>query len=420
MRAAIIGVLSFLLVSCSALDGVSGFGSQVAPTQCVKALAPAWLLDGEAAAFTPAVDSVANALRVVTYNLHSGLGSRPAFRRSRAVVENNLRAIAATIAARTPDVVALNEVDFHSRRSGRFNHAEFIAAELQRITGAAYAVVTGETWQRNVIGLEVKFGNAALVRHPVIATTSCLFDDAGGCGLPAADKNLPAVKVAGLINRFAREARGIVKVSVNFHGQPVDVLITHLDAFVLAEREAQAAHLVRRFVTPGRTTVLLGDLNAVPTAMTGARAFFAADRTHDILTSGSLADARVMYASLHRRDSLAEWATFPADAPRWPLDGVLASLDLSPRAVEVIGTTQSDHRGLFVEYTANADANQVKYQQARHDAIRSRQLAGILACDFNCSKKEQAAKANWLLRGTGFLDIASAIERAKLMSMLAL
>jgi hypothetical protein len=105
-------------------------------------------------------------LRAAVYNLHSGLGSRWRLYASRAEMERNLRAIAERIAAAGPaDVVALNEVDFGSRRSGWLDQAEFLAAELRRRTGETYAVRRAETWRRDLPGLEVRFGNAALRRE---------------------------------------------------------------------------------------------------------------------------------------------------------------------------------------------------------------------------------------------------------------
>lgn len=223
---------------------------------------------------------------------------------------------------------------------------------------------------------------------------------------------MPALRANGLVNRFTRETRGVIKVSIDFRGQPVDLIVTHLDAFVLPEREAQAAHLLRRFVDPRRTTLLLGDLNAVPTVMTYTRAFFAADRTHDILTSGGLADSRVLYDSQRGAADFRQWATYPSAAPVWPLDTVLGSLDLVPQSVKVIAAPYSDHDGLFVEYRVTTDAAAIGAQRARHDAIRRRQLAQIMRCDLvNAS----AAQLRWLTAATQFVDIASAAERKALL-----
>lgn len=414
-----ISALVSVLAACFPLDTVSGFGNRTLASACRGEQAP-WLIP---VGIAPALKSSGSPLRAVTYNVHSGLGARLAFRGSRRVVESNLRAIAQTIAAAAPgdaapDVIALNEVDFSARRSGGFDQARFIADELLRLTSYEYRVVSGETWRRNFPGFEVSFGNAVLVRHPVISAGACLFDDAGTCRPIHAGDDLPPLRALGLRNRIARENRGVIKLTMDFHGRPVDVIATHLDAFVLAEREAQAAHLLRRFVDPAHTTLVLGDFNTVPTALAHGRTYFIADRTHDILTSGSVADARILHASIHGRADLDEWATYPAAAPKWPLDGILGSLDLIPERVTAIGEMQSDHRGLAVRYSLRTDPAVVAIQRARHDAIRRRQFAQILRCDLGGSGPEHAARIRWLLHGTGFLEIASLAERQRLMAAL--
>lgn len=299
------------------------------------------------------------ALRVVTYNVRSGLGPGLAFRTARATAEANLAAIAGAIADAAPpdapvDVVGLNEVDFASRRTGWLDQAAFLAGELERRTGRRYAVVRGETWTRRVPGFEVRFGNAALVRHRVLRADACLFDRIDGCAARPADAALPALLDASWPARWLREPRGVVRVTMELGAQALDVLVTHLDAFAVRERQAQAAHLLHRLVEPGRTTVVLGDMNAVPAALARAARWLGADTTHDILLAGPLADARLVLAAAARLDALAAWPTFPAARPRWPLDRVLASPELVPRAVRTIGAAASDHLGLFVEYAPPA------------------------------------------------------------------
>lgn len=402
-----------LLVSCNPVGGVSGFGSPKPAATCAARAAP-WL----AAAVVPvaAEATVDRPLRAVTYNLHSGLGPSWTLYRSRATVESNLRGVAQAIAqssAEPPDVIALNEVDFASRRSGGFDQARFMADELKRLTGATYTAVTGETWRRSIPGFEVRFGNAMLVRHPVLAQGACLYNDAGRCDPVMQPDALPALDAPGIFSRFTREARGLIKLTIDFHGQPVDVIGTHLDAFVMAEREAQAAHLLRRFVRTGRTTLLMGDINAVPTVLTQGRAYFAADRTHDILTSGELADARVLYAAERGLGDWRQWATYPANAPVWPLDAILGSLDLAPESVATVGTMESDHRGLAVQYRLSGDRAATAARRMRHDAIRREQLTQILRCDL-AEAEPYTAQVRWLIQGTGFLDVASLAERQRL------
>jgi endonuclease/exonuclease/phosphatase family metal-dependent hydrolase len=342
-------------------------------------------------------------LRVLTYNVRYGIGPRWRPFAPRHAVEANLRGIARHIAAvdGPVDVVALNEVDFGSRRSAWVDQSAFLAAELQVLTGYTYSVVRGETWRRTVPGLEVSFGNAALVRHPVLSAEPCLLG--APCGEePAAAGYVSASIDGGLARRLSAEPRGVLHLRIDLHGRPVNLLVTHLEAVVLARREGQAAELLSRFVRPGETTLLLGDINALPTAMTAARAFKAADRTHDILTSGALVDARVHMAAQIGADDLSRWATYPAPAPKLPLDAVLATTDLAPLAVEVIGEVDSDHRGLFVRYGQliedAADA------QARwHQSLRRHQLDRILACDF--PEGEDVRRVRWLESGTQFLEL---------------
>ena len=373
-------------------------------------LEPPWLLPADARGAAPAlaVDAATDApLRVVTYNLHSGLGSRFALWRSRRAVEANLRAVAETILAAAPaeapvDVVALNEVDFGSRRSGNFDQAAFVADALAAATGHAYEVLRGETWRRTLPGLEVRFGNALLVRHPVVQARACLLDGSERC-VSADDGALPSLRARGFRAWLLHEPRGVIQATVRTPGGLVDVLATHLDAFLEHEREAQGAVLAR-LVEPGRPTVLLGDLNAVPSVLTAGRRFFAADRTHDVLTSGLLADVRVAWAAAHGIASLARWATFPAAHPIWPLDAVLASLELAADDIAVIGRTASDHRGLAVTLRPLRDPAALDRARVRHAAVRRRQLDRLLRCDLAPARGAR----DWLVRATGFAGLLAA------------
>lgn len=413
---AFLGLLLILpLLAYSPFPGENGFGARLVPAACIAEAAP-WILADAAGmpSGTEAGLQQAPALRAVTYNLHSGFGPRHAFFRSRAAIERHLTGIAAVIAAlpEAVDLVGLNEVDFAARRSGGIDQARYLAQALEHRTGERYEVIYGETWRRRLPGFEARFGNAALVRHPVLSSSACLYDDARNCDVVEPGAGMPPLRAGGVVNRLVRESRGFIKLTFEMHGRPVDAIVTHLDAFVLAEREAQAAHLLRRFIDPARTTVVLGDVNTVPTVMTYTRAFFAADRTHDILTSGSLADARVLYDSRNGRSDFGRWATFPASAPVWPLDAVLGSIDLVPRDVKVIESMHSDHHGLYVEYRLARRAAVIAEQRRRHDAIRGRQLAQIVRCDL---AHAGAAQLRWLMGATGFMDVISSTEREALL-----
>ena len=295
-----------------------------------------------------------DALRVVTYNIHAGLGGTFALRRPKAAVEENLRAIARAIVATAPrgepiDLVALNEVDFASRRSGWIDQAAFLADEIGRATGERYEIVRGETWRRSVPGFEVRFGNAALARPRILRSATCVLEDARPCAVAAPVAAQPSLHAASGWGRFLRETRGVIALTLDVGGHPIDVLVTHLDAFAQGEREAQAEHLLERFVGRSRTTVLLGDMNAVPAPL--VRPLFPDDRTAAILTGGALADVRASEAAGAPRPG---FATFPSNRPLWPLDWVLASADLVPERVATVGERESDHRGLYVKFARSA------------------------------------------------------------------
>jgi endonuclease/exonuclease/phosphatase family metal-dependent hydrolase len=354
----------------------SSRGPRAVGAECVQTVP--WVLDEQpvAAARDRSSQEATLALDVATYNLHSGLGLTHAFFRRRAAVEANLRAIAASIAAASgaggPHVVALNEVDFGSRRSAWIDQARFMGDELETLTGSVYRIFRGETWRRDLPGFEASFGNAALVRLPVQSAHACRFDDLGACGVDTAKIDSVAREPGSWFRRALSEPRGVIRLSVELDGRAIDVLVTHLDAFDMRAREHQAALLLNHLLRPDRTTVLLGDMNAVPLVLTRERRMFSGDRTHAILATGSLADASVTFASHRGERSLAAWATYPADAPVWGLDWVLGSLDLSPQSVAAIGEAASDHRGLFVRYRCLRDAAEIEAARLRHGRLCER------------------------------------------------
>lgn len=363
--------LLLLLVIPLALAGIGLTGDGLRSSQ---ALADSHGLAAPAPGITPAsaVASDMPALRVITYNLHAGLGPNWwRFRAPRADIERNLRGIARHIANAAPsatpvDVVGLNEVDFGSRRSGWLDQAAFLADELARLTGHAYQVARAETWNRSLWGMEVRFGNAALVRHPIRAVETCALEIA--CAVEPPIDVLAASVVPSASRYFGTEPRGVLRVNIDFHGKDIDLLVTHLDAFERERRERQAAELVQHLLRPGRTTILVGDMNAADATVPNGRVYAVSDRTHDIL-AGGLLDARLVLAARSGSPDLTRWATYPSTAPRFALDAVFASPDLWPVVSTSVGRSESDHRGLFVQYSwlskEETDAQGLWYSRLR-------------------------------------------------------
>jgi endonuclease/exonuclease/phosphatase family metal-dependent hydrolase len=163
-------------------------------------------------------------LRVLTYNLHHGEGIDKKL---------DLERIAAVIKAQQPDLVALQEVDVKTRRTGGVDQA----ARYGELTGLK--AVFGKTMDYDGGG----YGNAVLSRFPVVSS-----------------KTHPLPVTAG------HEPRAVLEVRVLPAGGPeVVFLATHLDhTRDGTERERQVARIQELFAESTAPTILAGDLNAPP------------------------------------------------------------------------------------------------------------------------------------------------------------
>lgn len=225
-------------------------------------------------------------LTVVTFNIHFG--------RTRGG-EPGLRQVAQEIRAWDADVVVLNEVDRGRGRSDGVAQARLLGAltDMHASYGPNRRVRGG--WS----------GNAVLSRLPVLRS--------GNRALPF---------VAGTI------PRGLLRVTVEVEGTPVDVFATHLEHSSPAARRAQARVVGRTVARSDRPFVLAGDLNATP----GSVAL-------DVLGRFGLVDA---WEAAGRGEGL----TVPAAAPRKRIDYVLTDERMVPRRAEVLLSQVSDHRAV--------------------------------------------------------------------------
>ncbi|NSL88160.1 endonuclease/exonuclease/phosphatase family protein [Chitinophaga solisilvae] len=200
-------------------------------------------------------------VKVLTYNIHHGENMKGIL---------DLQGIANVILATNPDLVALQEVDSVTQRTGKTDQLKELAAITGMYTYFAKAMDYGGGG----------YGTGILSRYPI----------AGGItfSLPTITKgNEP--RVAGIIT---------VKL-------PGDSLLqfasAHLDAEDKpADRIAQANALVEYFRMTQTPAILAGDFNAIPTAK-------------EITTLKQLfTDATTQMGP-----------TFPADSPRVKLDYIM-------------------------------------------------------------------------------------------------
>lgn len=165
-------------------------------------------------------------LRVLSYNIHHGEGVDGKL---------DLERIARVILSVEPDLVALQEVDWKTRRT------QFVdqPGELACLTNMA--VIFGD----NIPYQGGRYGNAVLSRFPVIGS-----------------ENHP------LQSFYDGEQRGVLEVEVELPNNlpPLLLFATHLDYRVDSPERIVSARQINALIASrsSRPALLVGDLNAVP------------------------------------------------------------------------------------------------------------------------------------------------------------
>jgi len=263
-------------------------------------------LTAPAASAAPAGFSRDVPLRVMNYNIHTGIGSEGTL---------DLARTASVIRDSGADVVGLEEVDVHwDARSDFRDQARDLARMLHM--GVFFAPIydlppaTDGAPRR-------QYGVAVLSRFPILRAENHLLTR-----LSTQDPNpVPA------------PAPGFPEVVVLAHGVPVHVYATHLDYRAEpAVRELQVADTLRILADDPRDArqVLVGDLNAEPAAPELVPLW---TRLTDAWTSAE------------------PGLTYPADVPAKRIDYVTTSPGVHVRGIRVIETLASDHRPVVADLT---------------------------------------------------------------------
>jgi len=247
------------------------------------------------AAFTPvarvAVADDPARLRVLTYNIHHGEGLDGKL---------DLERIARVIESVAPDVVALQEVDRNTSRSGSVDQPK----ELGRLTGLE------SLFEGNIKLDGGEYGNAVLTRLPV-----------------KRHRNHP-------LPRFDDgEQRGLLEVEILWPSETdtLRFLATHLDHRKPDGERLASARVIETLLhaRPDGPTVLAGDLNAQP-------------------DSSVLEHFRTTWTSAAAGEGPF---TFPADAPTRLIDYVLYNPADRWKVIEhrvLDEPAASDHRPVLV------------------------------------------------------------------------
>jgi len=240
-------------------------------------------------------------VRLLTYNVHRCVGTDRRL---------DVGRVAEVIAAQSPDIVALQELDVGRARTGGVDQAHRIAQRLGMAFhfNAAFKVE------------EEQFGDAILTTLP--------------------ERLVKAGPIPGHPRFPQLEPRGAVWVEIDTADGVLSVVNTHL-GLVPREQRIQAEALAGKDWTlaaaPDAPLVLVGDMNATPRSA-----------AYRILAS-RLAEARRAAPFSHRAP------TFPSTFPVLAIDHVFASegvvIDAVRTPLDPLSRLASDHLPLVVDFS---------------------------------------------------------------------
>src|SRR5205814_4456564 len=161
-------------------------------------------------------------LRVMTYNIHVGVGMDKKL---------DLPRIAKVINDQHPDLVGLQEVDRGVERTQRTDEI----AELAKLTKMEYAFAFNLKYQGG------QYGVAILSRYPIMATDHRLYK-----------------------NTREAERRGFIRAEVQINGRVINFVTTHLDYQYEDGRVFEAGQLLGALKDVKGPMILVGDFNDVP------------------------------------------------------------------------------------------------------------------------------------------------------------
>ncbi|MEW6446711.1 MAG: endonuclease/exonuclease/phosphatase family protein [Bacillota bacterium] len=231
-------------------------------------------------------------LKVLTYNIRHGKGLDG---------KVSLDRVATVIRSSGADLVALQEVDAFSSRSGFRRQAAVLGRQLNMWS------VYGPT--RKILRLP-HFGNAILGKWNLVES---LHHELPGRG----------------------EARGLLGVTVSKDGLGINLFTTHL-GLTAKSREEQVGRIVEVLQDTRGPFILCGDFNCRPGAGELTPLYSLARDAAEVLGTDA--------------------PTFPAGRPEARIDYIFVSLHWSVQAVEVFQCDASDHLPLLAKLELMADS----------------------------------------------------------------
>lgn len=230
-------------------------------------------------------------LRVMTYNIHVGVGMDKKL---------DLQRIADVINTARPDLVGLQEVDRGVKRT----EGKDEIVELAAMTRMEYAFAPNLDYQGG------KYGVAILSRFPIKTTEHLMFE-----------------------NKREVERRGMLRIEVEVEGKRINFVTTHLDYQFEDGRLFETEQMLRFLASAKGPIIIVADLNDVPS---GSAYKLMRTKFEDAwVTSGAKTDG----------------FSYPADKPVKRIDHIFFSKGdrMKVKKSWVIETVASDHIPVMAE-----------------------------------------------------------------------
>ena len=246
---------------------------------------------GSSTSFNSPVPSAKRTLRVMTYNIHVGIGMDK---------KTDLKRIAEVINQEHPDLVGLQEVDRGVERTQRVDEI----AEIAKLTRMEYAFAYNLHYQGG------QYGVAILSRFPVMAIDHRRYG-----------------------NTREKERRGMIRVEVAVNGKTINFVTTHLDYQYEDGRVFEAEQLLKALEEVKAPLIVVGDFNDLPVA-----AAYQLMNTH----------FRDAWTESHAN---GEGLSYPADKPAKRIDYIFyrTSDPVRARKAWTVNTLASDHLPVVAE-----------------------------------------------------------------------
>ncbi len=300
----------------------------------------------------PYTPTLSSSLTLMTYNIGyaGGLDTLRGTHLKASEIQTNLDHIAQTILAHNPDVLCVQEIDLHSRRSRGIDEVAYLAKACHfPYVAIAY------TWDCRYIPFpytiritrhfgRVLAGQAVFSKYPILSQTILRFPK--------------PKKKSWLVNMFYLDRIAQTVCIKAPSDETFTVCNVHLEAWDKQARQEQAKEILFSLQPLTNPTVIAGDFNALNPVATTQEGFpdepgysYNNDATlSQFLDTQTLSSAPRIQSP---EEEMAYW-TFPSDAPTRRLDHIFYTHDaLYLRRAYLLkdATDASDHLPLIGEFS---------------------------------------------------------------------